>query len=209
MKKLLVSGCSVTHGAELYNNFMHPKNIKNSFSQLVADKLECELLNVALSAASNEYIFHSLIQQIKTIPDIHSIIVVWTGPGRLYWKTDNRHYFFLGNFASSMIDLVNFEMHDKQVNNCWFTGDSDNIVDRISDAHQFFVTDYFDYKREMQCLDDYKFSLTEICNFQKIKLVSLEWKDIDISNWMKQGRHPNAVEHREIAELIYKKYYEN
>jgi hypothetical protein len=108
-----------------------------------------------------------------------------------------------------MVDVVNFEMHDKQVNNCWFTGDNDNIVDRISNAHQFFVTDYFDYKREIQYLNDYKFSLAEICNFQKIKLVSLDWSNIAVSNWIDQGRHPNAVEHREIAELIYKKYYEN
>lgn len=209
MKTLLVSGCSITHGATLHNGFIHPENVKKSFSQHLANRLDCELVNVALSAGSNEYIFHSLIQQIKQTENIHSLVVVWTGLDRLYWKTNNRHYFFLGNFASSVVDLVNFKMHDKKVNDCWFTGDNENIVDRISTAHHFFVTDYFDHTRAQQHLDDYKFLLAEICNSRGIKLVSLEWKDIDVGKWIKQARHPDATEHIQIAELIYKKYYDN
>ena len=37
--KLLVSGCSVTHGCELYNGFMHPENIKLSYSQHLANNI--------------------------------------------------------------------------------------------------------------------------------------------------------------------------
>lgn len=37
--KLLVSGCSVTHGYELYNGFMHPENIKLSYSQHLANNI--------------------------------------------------------------------------------------------------------------------------------------------------------------------------
>jgi hypothetical protein len=191
---------------------MHPENIKRSFSQHLANKLDCRLFNVALSAASNEYIFHSIIEQIRISEnDIHSIVVVWTATGRLYWNTDGRHYFVLGNFASSMIDPVNFEMHKKTKNECWFTGDNDDIVDRISNAHEFFVTDYFDHKRETQNLRDYKFALEGICKSRGIKLISLEWQDIEIDNvlWRKQGRHPNAEEHKKIADLIYRKYYDN
>jgi hypothetical protein len=207
-KILLVSGCSMTHGAGLHNNFVHPENVKKSFSQHLANKLNCQLLNVALSAASNEYIFHSVIEQIKKIKNIHSIVVVWTTTGRLYWNSNGRHYFFLGNFASSMIDPVNFKMHDKTINGCWFTGDSDNIVDQISNAHQFFVTDFFNRIREMKLLADYKFALEEICKSRGLKLISLDWKGIEIDNvpWI---RHPNAIEHEKIAELIYKKYYDN
>jgi hypothetical protein len=210
-KVLLVSGCSMTHGAGLHNNFVHPENVKKSFSQHLANKLNCQLLNVALSASSNEYIFHSILEQIKKLKNIHSIVVVWTTTGRLYWNSDGRHYFFLGDFASSMVDPVNFKMHDKTINGCWFTGDNDNIVDRISNAHQFFVTDFFDHTREMQLLADYKFALEEICKLRELKLISLEWKDIEIDDvpWIKEVRHPNASEHERIAELIYKKYYDN
>lgn len=210
-KILLVSGCSMTHGAELYNSFMHPENVKKSFSQNLANKLNCHLLNVALSAASNEYIFHSIVEQVRHLENIHSVVVVWTATGRLYWNSDGRHYFFLGNFASSMVDPVNFEMHDKRSNGCWFTGDNDDIVDRISDVHEFFVTNYFNHKREMQLLRNYKFALEELCKSRGVKLISLEWQDIEIDDvpWLKQGRHPNAGEHERIAELIYKNYYDN
>lgn len=210
MKKLLVSGCSITHGAELYNNFMHPENVKNSFSQHLANKLNCELLNVALSASSNEYIFHSITQQIKNTNNIHSVVVVWTWPGRLYWNTNNRHYFMLGNFASSMIDPVNFQMHDKHINQCWFTGDNHDIVDRISKVHHFFVTDFFDQQREEQYLNDYQYALIEMCKSLNIKLVNLSVNDLaNVGTWRIQQRHPNANEHIEISELIYKKYYDN
>lgn len=209
MKTLLVSGCSVTHGAELYNGFVHPENIKLSFSQHLADKLNCNLLNVALSAASNEYIFHSLIKEIITRKDLHSVIVVWTSPNRLYWKSNKRHYFFLGNFASSMVDLVNFEMHELRKDNCWFTGDSNEIVNRIANAHNFFVTDYFDYARDQQKLCHYKFALNAICDLHRVRLISLDWNDLTVSNWLKENRHPNKNEHQQIAELIYKNFYEN
>lgn len=209
MKHLLVSGCSVTHGADLYNKFMHPENIKKSFSQHLANLLECNLVNVALSAGSNEYIFHSIVEQIETLKDIHSVIIVWTGGNRLYWKTNDRHYFFLGNFASSLTDLVNFKMHDKHVNNCWFTGDNDEIVDRISKVHPFFVTEYFDSERDLKKLNHYKYTLNSLCKEKNLPLISLQWSDIAVGSWFNEGRHPNESEHAEIANLIYKKYYDN
>jgi hypothetical protein len=189
---------------------MHPENIKLSYSQHLANKLDCELINVALSAGSNEYIFHSLITELERQKDIHSVLVMWTGPGRLYWKNNNRHYFFLGNFASSLVDLVNFKMHDKKIGNCWFTGDSDEIVDKIAKFHKFLVTDYFDVKEERQKLHHYKIALMAICAERNIKLINLDWDDIGhIGNWRAQRRHPNIDEHQKIANLIYGTYYED
>jgi hypothetical protein len=208
MKKLLVSGCSVTHGAELFNKFMHPENIKSSYSQHLADQLGCELVNVAMSAASNEYIFHSLIEEISKQQQIHSVIVMWTSTGRLHWKRNNRHYFFLGNFASSMIDPYNFKMHDKNFNDCWFTGDNNIIVDKIAEHHKFIVTDYFDNVEENKKLKHYSTALNSICSNQRIKLVELDWNFID-GSWQKQGRHPNFSEHQQVANKIYREYYEN
>ena len=172
-KQLLVAGCSVTHGTELYNTWIHDKNVELSFSKKRADSLHCDLKNVALPSASNEYIFHSVVDKLNSVPDIHSVIVVWTSTGRLCWRTRNRYYFFMGNFASSMCDLENFPMHDKQINDCWFTGDNDFIVDRISDVHRFFVTDFFDYDREQAQLQNYKYCIQSICDQKKIKFVSI------------------------------------
>jgi hypothetical protein len=208
MKKLLVSGCSVTHGAELYNQFMHPENVKLSYSQHLAEKLGYELINVALSASSNEYIFHSLIQELKNNQEIVSVVVMWTTTGRLYWNSKGRHYFFNGNFTSSMKDPVNFKMHDKQIDDCWFTGDSDEIVDKISKFNKFIVTDYFDINEERKKLSHYQMALKAVCEVKKIKLIELTWDFID-GLWKEQGRHPNALEHKQTAEKIYKTYYEN
>ena len=208
MKKLLVSGCSVTHGAELYNGFMHPENIKLSYSQHLANKLDCELINVALSAGSNEYIFHSIVDQIEKNNDIESVIIMWTTTGRLYWKCNNRHYFILGNFASSMVDLVNFEMYNKTVDDCWFTGDNDDILNKLAETHKFFVTDYFDRDEELSKLKNYSTVLRALCDQKKIKLVELTWKDIK-EVWKIGQTHPTASEHEKIADLIYERYYEN
>jgi len=206
--KLLVSGCSITHGAELYNGFMHPENIKKSYSQHLANKLGLELLNVALSAGSNEYIFHSIVEQIEKNNDIDSVLVMWTTTGRIYWKCKNRHYFILGNFASSMIDLVDFKMHDKTVNGSWFTGDNDNIVNKLAEMHKFFVTDYFDNNEEYAKLKNYSTVLTALCAQKKIKLIQLTWKDIK-EVWKLSQAHPTVLEHEKIADLIYARYYEN
>lgn len=208
MKKLLVSGCSITHGAELFNKFMHPENIKSSYSQHLADQLGCELVNVAMSAASNEYIFHSLIEEISKQQQIHSVIVMWTDPNRLYWKSNNRHYFFLGNFASSTIDPYNFKMHDKTSNGCWFTGDNNNIVNEISEHHRFFVTNYFDSTEGNKKLKHYSAAINSMCQNRQIKLVELTWDFID-GPWQKQGRHPNFYEHQQVADKIYREYYED
>jgi hypothetical protein len=207
--KLLVSGCSFTHGAELYNGFMHPENIKLSYSKHIADKLKINLLNVALSAGSNEYIFHSLIEELYKNDDIHSVIVMWTSTGRLCWKADNRHYFFHGNFASSMVDLVNFKMHDLTIDNCWFTGDSHDIVKRIAAVHKFFVTDYFDNNQESIKLENYKKILYDICLQKNIKLISIDLLIFNLINKsiFIEGRHPNASEHKELADMIYNTYY--
>lgn len=209
MKTLLVSGCSMTHGAELFNGFMHPENIKLSYSQHLADRLNCDLLNVALSAGSNEYIFHSIMDNIDR-PDIHSVIVMWTTTGRLYWKNNDRHYFFMGAFASSMIDPVNFKMHFKHTGDCWFTGDSNEIVDKISDMHKFFVTSYFDYHEERKKLTHYSEALKSACSERKLKFVERTLESYEITNnCIKTGRHPTADEHKQIADSIYREYYEN
>jgi len=125
MKTLLVSGCSITHGSELFNDFMHPENIKLSYSQHLADRLNCNLLNVALSAASNEYIFHSIVDALGEIQNIHSIIVMWTAYCRLYWKTNDRHYFFHNGNATSMENLFDFKRSDKKINGCWLVADDE------------------------------------------------------------------------------------
>ena len=206
LKKLLVSGCSVTHGAELYNGFMSPENIKQSFSADLAKKLNLELINVALSGGSNEYIFHSIIDALENHQDIDRVLVVWTGPTRLYWKCNNRHYFILPSWASSMVDLENFDMHDSQQNGVWITGDSDEIVQTLQHTHRFFVDHYFDNEESSKKMKHYDLCLTKLCSSLNIPYLSLNMSRIAWA-WNNQPRHPTADEHLKISNYIYNTFY--
>jgi len=210
MRKLLVSGCSVTHGAELYNGFMHPENIKLSYSQHLANILDCELINVAYSSGSNEYIFHSIIEEITKQSDIHSVLVMWTTEGRLYWQSNNRHYFFNAWGAISLVDLINPEYHRRDLPNYNLTSDSEEALNELSNVYKFIISNYFDYNQEIKKLNHYRLALKSICLDQGIKLVDLTWQSNQIvSKCMTSAQHPTAEEHKQIAIDIYKEYYEN
>lgn len=207
--KLLVSGCSMTHGAELYNGFMHPNNVKLSYSQHVADALGVENLNVAMSAGSNEYIFHSLMENILNHDDIHSVIAMWTTTGRKYWKCNGRHYSLVGNSALSMVDLVNFKRHDKGTNGPNIVGDSAEIVDVLEKHIPFFVTNYYDHNEELKKLNHYQESLKSLCKLKNIKLINLDWTSYpSFVNLMMTGKHPTADKHKELAKHILSNYYD-
>jgi len=204
--KLLVSGCSITHGADLHNGFMSDENVKQSFSAHLATHLDLELINVALSGGSNEYVFHSVVDAITKHTDISQVLVVWTFPLRLHWKSQSRHYFILPSWASSMIDLENFVMHDKQKNNVWFTGDSDTIVDTLADSHKFFVEHYFDQGELLKKRKHYDLCLKHLCLSKNLSYQSFQvgeiFDPVDTS-----PRHPTAQEHKNIAEFLYQQYY--
>jgi len=206
--KFLVSGCSITHGAELHNGFMSPENIKQSFSTALAKQLNLELINVALSGGSNEYIFHSVINALEQQNDIDRVLVVWTSHTRLYWKSHNRHYFVMPLWSSSMIDLENFEMHDTQRGDVWITGDNRQIVDTLADMHKFFVDNYFDVNELSAKAKHYDTCLQHLCHAKNIKYLGLHVDDI-ANCWGRQPRHPNAEEHKKIAEFIFDKFYKS
>jgi hypothetical protein len=204
--KLLVSGCSITHGAELHNGFMSDENVKQSFSAHLAQQLDLQLVNVALSGGSNEYIFHSVVDAVTKHSDIAQVLVVWTSHLRLYWKAQGRHYFILPSWASSLIDLENFVMHDKQKNNVWFTGDSDSIVDTLATSHKFFVEHYFDQTELLAKKTHYDLCLKQLCLNKNLSYRSLCIDDI-FKFLNIRARHLTAEEHKITAKFLYEQYY--
>jgi hypothetical protein len=204
MKKLLISGCSITHGAELDNGFMSNKNIEGSFSTPLAEKFGMDRLNVAMSGSSNEYIFHSLLDKIYTETDLGLVIAVWTYTPRLYWKANNRHWFFNLNWGLSTADLFDFEMHDKNTHDMWLTGDSDEVVDKLSNISKFIITDYLDVKEQDKKTETYKQVINDICTARQVPCLNLSVYDLEhIGTWKKEKRHPNSQEHIEIADFLY------
>lgn len=208
-KKLLVSGCSITHGSELYNGFMHEENVKRSYSAYLSRALDTELVNVALSGASNEYIFHSIMDNLHSISNIHSVVVMWTSNERLYWKNQNRHWFVLPNWASSMVDLVNFEMHDKLKHGAWITGDNDQVVDELCDIYPFFIQNYFDSQEMAKKTQNYRRAIQAQCDAAQIKLVELTVNDLITNKLIPHIKHPSDSEHESIAKFIMENYYKN
>lgn len=208
-RQLLVSGCSVTHGAELHNGFMHEENVKRSYSARLSRALDTELVNVALSGASNEYIFHSIMDNLHSLSDIHSVVIMWTGPMRLYWKNQDRHWFVLPGWSSSVTDLFDFKMHDRNKNGVWFTGDSDQIIDELSQVHSFFVRNYFDHRELSHKQENYSRAIQSVCANKQIKLVELTTDDLLVHKLIPHIKHPSDQEHESIAQFILENYYEN
>ena len=129
---------------------MHPKNVEGSYSQIIANELDLELKNLALSGGSNEWIFTSLMEQLRKFNDIHSVIVAWTGLGRLTWVHKERFWMFCGPWSTSIKrsspDTMEFpdwkrNVHEGKV---WFNSDSLECLDTLKNYHRLFVEHYLD-----------------------------------------------------------------
>ena len=223
---LLVSGCSVTHGCEIYNSFMHPKNVQGSYSQVIADELNLNLKNVALSGGSNDWIFLSLIEQLRKLDNIHSVIVAWTGLSRFTWVHKERFWMMNGPWATSIKRTLseNMEFSDWTQNieeaGVWFQTDNANYLETLKTHHRLFVENYLDdFKGLTEKLISYSVALRAVCESKNIKLVELAtFNDATIPNayyfsskekWRTGKHHPTAEEHKLIAKEILNKFYQD
>ena len=219
---LIVSGCSIAHGCGTYTGFMHEKNVENSFSQHLANKLKCNLKNVALSGCSNDYIFFSTMQEIEKNKNIHSIIVSWTSINRLTWIHKNRHWMFVPRWAASVekkndSEFADFKrsIEDHQV---WYSTDRVEDIEILKTQHDFFLKNYVDTDMGITKLKIYSQSLQAVCKQNNVKLIEItpfnnlctdhiyQYNQTQ-SVAMFQGRHPNKQEHILIAEELFDKYY--
>lgn len=205
MKKIIVSGCSITHGAETVNGFMHPDNVKHSYSFHLSQWLGVDLSNVALSGSSNDYILHSLIDQIdKNDPEqIHSVLAAWTSVNRLHWINKGRHWFFIPGWASSMNNLYDWNFYQHPNSQAFITGDSQEILDILNNQHRFFIDNYLDDAVFLnKRLSDYKSLLQSYCDIRHIRLVQ-----IDILDYWSKKTHPNAEDHLALAHKLHKDFF--
>jgi hypothetical protein len=188
---------------------MHEENVKRSYSAYLSRALDTDLVNVALSGASNEYIFHSIMDNLHSLDNIHSVVIMWTSLNRIYWKSNGRHWFVLPGWGSSMIDLVNFEMHDKQAHGAWFTGDNNQVIDELSNVYPFLIQNFFDSQEMAKKTTNYRRAIKAQCDAKQIKLVDLTINDLVTNKLIPHIKHPSESEHESIAEFILENYYEN
>jgi hypothetical protein len=93
MKKiLLVSGCSYTDPN--YYSIMHPDMNCNwpMWPELLAEKLNMQCVNLAMSGAGNEYIYSTLLDYITTndTNNIGLVIAAWTQNQRKDYQKENK-----------------------------------------------------------------------------------------------------------------------
>ena len=94
MKKiLLVSGCSYTH--HNYISVTHPDldcSAWPKWPELLAEKLNMDCVNLAMSGAGNEYIYSTLLDYITTndTSNIGLVIAAWTQSQRKDFTTNDR-----------------------------------------------------------------------------------------------------------------------
>lgn len=220
---LLVSGCSLTHGCEIYNSFMHPKNVEGSYSKIIADELGLDLKNIALSGGSNEWIFMSTMEQIRKLDNIHSVIVAWTGLSRLTWTHKERFWMICGPWATSIKrispDGMEFPDWKRNINegNVWFNTDDLDCLEALKKHHRLFVDHYLDdYDGLKEKLLSYSMALRAVCETKGLKLVELAaYPEVKIpgayyfgdkKSWRRLS-HPDAEGHKDIAEEILNKFY--
>ena len=79
MKTILVNGCSHAAGSEC----------STSFSEIIANKLECNLVNIAHPGGSNHRIMRTTIDWIEknTVPDF--VLIAWSTHERYEFAFDN------------------------------------------------------------------------------------------------------------------------
>ena len=92
MKKLIVSGCSYT--AEKYRSSAHPEMDCSwpKWPELLAKKLNMEIVNLAYNGAGNRFILQTLLEAIERTPkeEIGMVVAAWSQANRDDWQEYHR-----------------------------------------------------------------------------------------------------------------------
>jgi len=99
MKKILiVSGCSWTD-INFRSDFHRDIDATSwpKWHEILAKKLNVELVSLGKCGAGQEYIFNSIVEYISSLSDkdikrIHSVIAAWSGPARRDYQVDKIWY---------------------------------------------------------------------------------------------------------------------
>ena len=224
MAILLASGCSITHGTDLVHPFYHVDNLVDAYPALIAREQGLQPCNLAMPGASNQYIFHSLVEQIRQADhDISLVIVAWTFNDRLYWqqtfldRSAPRHWFFTPRWACSVQDFTSSGSYQRDFGSVYATSDSEPLLEDLKDMHKNIARYYFNDDLYRGHLNDavvhYSHILEILCAAKRIKFIQVDaaknyrlktlWRFEDLGlDYLTRGEHPNVQEHRAIADHI-------
>ena len=186
---MLAAGCSFAHGQGTEVDHYDQNNFQYSFPNLIAKKLDITCDNFSIPSASNELIFHNLIENLHKKNYTHCL-VAWTTLAREAWS--NKNEVWCANIHHATYLNLNKKI-DLFVNN-----------KVVSD----------DYHKKLK---HYIFLLDQCCNIKNIKLVQVSslpngadvylinqtYANLIDNNWT----HPNKIAHQKWADDIFEKFY--
>lgn len=224
MTMLLASGCSITHGTDLVHPFYHVDNLVDAYPAVIAREQGLQVYNLAMPGASNQYIFHSLVERITQADhDISVVIAGWTFNDRLCWQqvfqdgSAPRHWFFTPRWACSVQDFASSGSYQRDFGSVYATSDSEPLLQDLRDMHQHITRYYFHDDLYRGHLNDavvhYSHVLEILCTSKKIKFIQIDCaKNYRLKqlcrienlglDYLSRGQHPNKQEHRAIADYI-------
>ena len=209
MPKLIVAGCSFTHGAGTHDPYMHERNIELSYSQYIADQLDCDNHNIAMSACSNDWIFHRTVDKILQGGDIHSVIVCWTYSTRMTWRANGTIYNLHPTFFCAHANPLDFKKFDADApQDTLIRAESKSHADEMKNMHPYVIRNMMDDAEFKENQKRYSKTLQAFCQQQRVPLYETHPMNyFDIGTFHKEGRHPNAEEHVIIGKRIMDQYY--
>ena len=218
---ILAFGCSITHGAELVHPQQHNDNIEFSYPKLIANHLNVDCINYAISGISNEGIFHSILEHAPQHNDITAIVVGWTSTMRDYWQCDGRSWFVIPSWIASMTDIYKPLAHIKysattDINATpRICSDDASQLELLQDLYEFTMKYKFDQNEYAKKKQHYIHSIRNYCCTNNIKLIEITCMESvtdiplyfdNVGKWRNTLSHPNKQEHIQFSEQIINHY---
>jgi hypothetical protein len=225
--KLYTFGCSNTAPYhELTKGYRDYKKFRGGsfppiWSELLAEKLNCELVNYAIPGSGNDSIFYEFCKHINEIEKDDLIIIGWTFIARYMWPDiKNKEWIHISGAYNSKIELTqstHWQIIENRMNEEAIKMYTDqiymwiNLINRVSESVGFTVKYWssdgniiypnslsFPFKglnsENVLVLRQYIFEYIKILGGEKI---SEETKgEVDDAHWGESG-------HQKVCEIFY------
>jgi len=210
---MLAAGCSIAHGQGTIIDQYDRNNYSYSYPNLIAKLLSVDCDNFSIPSASNELIFHSIIENLYFKNYTHCL-VAWTSLGRDAWSNGNEiwcanlhHACYLN--LDKPVDLF---VKDTAVSN------DPVMLQNLLKYHETLSIKLAS-DDQIRKLRHYSLLIAEICKIKNINLVQVSSLPNGLGCHLitqsfmsireKNSTHPNKIAHQYWANEVYQKFYDN
>lgn len=197
MKTLYAFGCSYTYGDETsmyYNNPYQPS--LDAWPNLLSEKLNLTCVNLGKSGASNDYIFRSVLSNIKNFDHDDKIFIMMTFPDRRLIRNND--------------DIVNAFPANEKYKEYYLKYHSEELgilnfiqnllsLQMILQNYYYYIT-FTTYEPILLCK---KYQWSKNFTIDKTKTIKPPGLGFYSLVDAKKRKHPDDNGHRTISDLIY------